>query len=73
MGIGIVHGQTVEIIEIELFWYATDQEYVVRLKNQPGISTLAKTMKEALTQFGTLLPDVIELAGITALSNGDAG
>lgn len=57
-----------EIISIELFWSVEDQEYVVRLKNQPGVSALKQTIRGALRSFADLLPTIVEMEGIRMLS-----
>lgn len=54
-------------ILIELFWSVEDQEYVVRLARQHGISALGKTIRKSLKEFGKALPIVIEMAGYDAL------
>jgi hypothetical protein len=55
-------------IQIEMFWSPDDQEYVVRLANQHGVSALGRTIKKALRSFATLLPTIVEISGLEAVA-----
>ena len=55
------------VIEIELFWSPDDQEYVVTLARQHGVSALGKTIKKALRSFADLLPAIVEISGVEAI------